>query len=77
MLVHSLLKGRKAPSNPWGSATLEWQTASPPTLHNFDKDPVLTDPYAMQQYVLQPETGNYERQTTVKNDDKPGTESDV
>ena len=77
VLVHSLLKGRKAPSNPWGSATLEWQTASPPTLHNFDKDPVLTDPYAMQQYVLQPETGNYERPTTVKNDDKPGTESDV
>lgn len=77
VLLHSLLKGRKAPSNPWGSATLEWQTASPPSLHNFDTDPILTDPYALQDYVLQPETGNYERQTVLDPQQNSKTETVV
>lgn len=62
VLVHSLLKGRKAPPNPWGVATLEWQTASPPSVHNFDEIPAVTDPYALEDYVLQTDTGNYVRQ---------------
>jgi cytochrome c oxidase subunit 1 len=45
VLLHSLLAGRKAPKNPWGAATLEWQAASPPTHHNFDGPLALTDPY--------------------------------
>lgn len=45
VLVHSLLRGRRAPHNPWGAATLEWVAASPPSLHNFDQQPVNTDPY--------------------------------
>ncbi len=37
---------RNAPSNPWGGVTLEWQTASPPPLHNFERDPDVPDyPY--------------------------------
>ncbi len=35
VLIHSLLAGRRAPANPWGGLTLEWQTDSPPPLHNF------------------------------------------
>jgi len=36
----------KAPSNPWDSLGLEWQTASPVPPHNFDRIPVImTDPY--------------------------------
>lgn len=35
------LKGKKASANPWNGITLEWQTASPPPLHNFDKMPEL------------------------------------
>jgi cytochrome c oxidase subunit 1 len=35
------LKGKKASSNPWNGITLEWQTQSPPPLHNFDKMPEL------------------------------------
>jgi len=39
-LVHSLLKGPKAPPNPWGAKTLEWtHTASPPIEHNFHETP--------------------------------------
>jgi cytochrome c oxidase subunit I len=45
-LVHSLLKGKKASSNPWGSRALEWQISSPPSLHNFHHVPVIINgPY--------------------------------
>lgn len=45
-LLHSMLRGEKAPSNPWKSRTLEWQTASPPIHHNFDYTPVIKNgPY--------------------------------
>jgi cytochrome c oxidase subunit 1 len=40
-LVHSLFRGRKAPRNPWGALTFEWQTESPPITENFEKVPVL------------------------------------
>ncbi|MDD4890987.1 MAG: cbb3-type cytochrome c oxidase subunit I, partial [Phycisphaerae bacterium] len=36
-LVYSLLKGRRAPRDPWGGKTLEWQTPSPPPTANFDR----------------------------------------
>ncbi len=34
-LLRSLRSGAKAPDNPWGGATLEWKTASPPPVYNF------------------------------------------
>jgi cytochrome c oxidase subunit 1 len=34
-LLFSLKNGEKAPANPWGGISLEWQTASPPIEHNF------------------------------------------
>lgn len=48
-LIHSLIKGEKAPQNPWGSKSLEWtHTQSPPPPGNF-KEPVKIsedwDPY--------------------------------
>lgn len=36
-------KGKKATDNPWHGITLEWQTKSPPPLHNFDKMPELPE----------------------------------
>ncbi|MGC8510191.1 MAG: cytochrome c oxidase subunit I [Acidimicrobiales bacterium] len=46
-LVWSLwISPEKAPANPWESLGLEWQTATPIPLHNFDRIPViLADPY--------------------------------
>jgi cytochrome c oxidase subunit 1 len=44
-LIWSLRNGRKAPSNPWGGATLEWYTTSPPDPHNFHEAPPVTGPY--------------------------------
>ncbi|HSQ55052.1 MAG TPA: cbb3-type cytochrome c oxidase subunit I [Gemmata sp.] len=37
----SLFFGKKAPANPWSATGLEWQTPSPPTVHNFDRTPVV------------------------------------
>ena len=41
-LFRSLFKGEPAGSNPWNSATLEWQTASPPPTENFEAIPEVT-----------------------------------
>jgi cytochrome c oxidase subunit 1 len=35
-----MFKGEKAPRNPWGGLSLEWETASPPVEHNFEHAPV-------------------------------------
>lgn len=40
-LIYALFRGEKAPANPWGGATLEWQIPSPPTAHNFPVTPVV------------------------------------
>ena len=42
-LFISWKNGAKAPDNPWNGITLEWQTSSPPPLHNFDKMPELPE----------------------------------
>ncbi|WP_165223147.1 cytochrome c oxidase subunit I [Aquisphaera insulae] len=48
-LVYLLLSLRKpafAGPNPWGATGLEWQTDSPPPVHNFHEMPVVTtEPY--------------------------------
>ena len=45
-LLHSLVRGRKAPANPWGGRTLEWLVSSPPPLFNFHDTPkVIGAPY--------------------------------
>ena len=49
-LVYLLLSLRKPPyagPNPWNATGLEWETESPPPVHNFDEVPVVTrGPYA-------------------------------
>ncbi len=45
-LIHSLFGGRRSEHNPWGGPTLEWETATPPVLENFEETPVVTrEPY--------------------------------
>ncbi len=44
-LMMSLFKGKRAPANPWGGATLEWNCTSPPPFYNFERAPVVGDPY--------------------------------
>lgn len=59
VLIHSLFRGRKAPANPWGAATLEWQTPSPPTLHNFDQAAIEVDPYDLDSQIFDPNLDGY------------------
>ena len=59
VLIHSLLRGKKAPANPWGASSLEWQAVSPPSLHNFDTDPVEVDPYDLDAQIYDPNLGGY------------------
>lgn len=40
-LIQSLINGEKAPKNPWGARSLEWETDSPPIEHNFHVQPVV------------------------------------
>lgn len=59
VLIHSLLRGKKAPTNPWGAATLEWQTSSPPPLHNFNGDPIEVGTYDLESQIYDPALGGY------------------
>ena len=47
-LIKSLIDGKKAPANPWGSATIEWECPSPPPHFNFEHPPHASDPYDME-----------------------------
>lgn len=42
-LIQAKRKGEPASRNPWGGTTLEWQTASPPSQHNFDSKPEIPE----------------------------------
>jgi cytochrome c oxidase subunit 1 len=59
-LLWSLFKGPAAPANPWGGATLEWETASPPILHNFEHMPDCHDRPAYD-YGVDPEQATVKR----------------
>lgn len=59
VLLHSLFAGKPAPANPWGAATLEWQTTSPPPHDNFETQPSPGDPYDLDRWVFDGEAGGY------------------
>jgi cytochrome c oxidase subunit 1 len=44
-LMASWKTGKRAPRNPWGGSSLEWQAPTPPPLYNFEKPPVLHELY--------------------------------
>jgi len=65
--VMGLVKGRLAPSNPWGANSLEWHVTSPPPPHNFEHTPVAEDPYNYDNWVYDEKIDGYVRRepTTV------------
>jgi cytochrome c oxidase subunit 1 len=60
-LAASLVRGRRAPANPWGGATLEWACASPPPHDNFASQPAAPDPYDFTGMEYDANTGEWER----------------
>jgi cytochrome c oxidase subunit 1 len=61
-LFYLMLELRKRPTvepNPWGATGLEWQTTSPPPVHNFDTPPVVTtEPYGYSPELAELSDGN-------------------
>jgi cytochrome c oxidase subunit 1 len=41
-LLSSLKNGARAPKNPWGGRSLEWEAESPPVTENFVETPIVT-----------------------------------
>ncbi|HJV83891.1 MAG TPA: cytochrome c oxidase subunit I [Noviherbaspirillum sp.] len=52
-LLWSMRYGARADSNPWHATGLEWQTASPPPKHNFERTPTVEH----EAYLYDPVTG--------------------
>src|SRR5262245_1328986 len=44
-LIDSMFRGKRAPANPWGGRSLEWQCPSPPPHDNFAVTPRVGDCY--------------------------------
>ena len=60
-LLASLFRGRRAPANPWGGASLEWAAASPPPHDNFEAAPRAGSPYDFTGLRLVSEEAGYVR----------------
>jgi cytochrome c oxidase subunit 1 len=58
-LLQSLFSGAKAPSNPWGGRSLEWQCTSPPPHDNFKSTPSVGDCYDFSVVKWDEEEGGY------------------
>lgn len=50
-LLKSFKSGPKAPDNPWGGTTLEWQAPTPPPMFNFNSPPELHELYVYDDLV--------------------------
>jgi cytochrome c oxidase subunit 1 len=72
-LIHSLFKGKKAPMNPWGAATLEWTCTSPPPHDNFKKTPTVGDPYDHSDVVWDTKLEGYVHDGTLSDSDPART----
>jgi cytochrome c oxidase subunit 1 len=71
-LLHSLKFGRKAPANPWGGRSLEWQCTSPPPYDNFSETPTVGDCYDFSVLEWDEEDQGY---TWREDADRPGGEA--
>jgi len=60
-LMASLKIGKKAPKNPWGGTTLEWEAPTPPTTFNFTSPPVIHEIYNYD-HMVEAEDGGWENQ---------------
>jgi cytochrome c oxidase subunit 1 len=65
-LLHSLFAGKRAPANPWGGATLEWQCASPPPHDNFATPPTAGDPYDFGDLQYNAQAAGWEKRENVQ-----------
>jgi cytochrome c oxidase subunit 1 len=72
VLIDSLRRGKPAPANPWGGASLEWQCSSPPPHDNFPVTPQASDPYDLEGQVYDEALGGYRPRTAGAPQALPG-----
>ena len=65
-LAYAMFRGPLAPANPWGSATLEWQTTSPPPHDNFETTPAAGDPYDVESWTYDRRVGGFVRRAPAE-----------
>ena len=70
-LVQSLFSGAKAPSNPWGGRSLEWQCTSPPPHDNFKTTPSVGDCYDFSVVKWDEEEGGYVVDRSEVDEERP------
>ena len=58
-LLRSLAVGGRAPANPWGAATLEWQCDSPPPRENAAAPALVGDCYDYDDIEFDEKTQGY------------------
>ena len=75
-LIHAARRGKPCGGNPWGAASLEWQSSSPPSFHNFDHKIVLTDPYDYDGQVYDENLDTFVTREFIEPVDKPVPESE-
>jgi cytochrome c oxidase subunit 1/cytochrome c oxidase subunit I+III len=46
-VFRSFHHGKRAGANPWGAASLEWSTSSPPPVYNFEVIPIVASRYPL------------------------------
>ncbi len=66
--LRSLLFGERAPANPWGASTLEWETGSPPPAESFARPPMARELYCYDDLEYAPEVGGYVRSSSGAGD---------
>ncbi len=64
-LLHSLVRGKPAPMNPWGANTNEWKCSSPPPFNNFDVPPPMENPYDHTNLVFDEKLGGYRAKQVI------------
>lgn len=73
-VIFSLWRGEPAEDDPWGGASLEWATSSPPSPYNFRKIPTVisrtplwdnqeTEAHPSRLYATEDESDPYQRET--------------
>ena len=70
VLVYAAFRGRKCGGNPFGAASLEWQSSSPPSFHNFDHKVKMNDPYDFSAMVYDEEMDTYIQREFIERDDE-------
>ncbi|MDG1359056.1 MAG: cytochrome c oxidase subunit I [Phycisphaerales bacterium] len=70
-LLQSLFSGVKAPSNPWGGRSLEWQCTSPPPHDNFKTTPSVGDCYDFSVVKWDEEEGGYVVDRSEVDEERP------